>query len=225
MTRIAVDLPAGRVTVSAELALPVGAPWAAMALAHGAGAGMDHPFLRGFAESLCAVGVATLRFAFPYREAGRRMPGPAAHAIATWAATMGELAQALPDVPQVAAGRSYGGRMASMAAAESRIAPDALVYLGYPYHPPGKPDATRGAHLCDVAAPQLFVTGTADPFVQPGEDFARAVGESPDAEIVWIDGGAHSFEVRGRRRAPEDVGADLAAVVAPWLRTRLVPGV
>lgn len=224
MTRIPVDLPAGRVTVSAELTRPVAAPWAAMVLAHGAGAGMDHPFLRGFADSLGGAGVATLRFTFPYREAGRRMPGPAAHAIATWEAATGELARALPGVPQVAAGKSYGGRMASMAAAEGRIAPAALVYLGYPYHPPGKPDATRGAHLRDVAAPQLFVTGTADPFVQPGEDFARAVEVSPDAEIVWIDGGGHSFEVRGRRRAPEEVGADLAAVVVGWLRSRLAPG-
>ena len=100
------------------------------------------------------------------------------------------------------------------------IAPGALVYLGYPFHPPGKPEATRGAHLAQIAAPQLFVEGTADPFIQPVDEFQAAVGASPDAEIVWIAGGGHSFEVRGARRPADDVGADLVASVLPWLRAR-----
>jgi predicted alpha/beta-hydrolase family hydrolase len=220
---IAVPLPAGEVTVSAEFEPALaGEPWAALALAHGAGAGMDHPFLVSFASALRAQSIATLRFAFPYREAGRRMPGPAAHAIATWAAVMPELARTAPGVPLIAAGKSYGGRMASMAAADGVIDPAALVYLGYPFHPPGKPEAPRGEHLPRVTAPQLFVEGDADPFIQPLEQFEAAVATSPDAEIQWIPGGGHSFEVKGRRRPADVVGAELAAsVVVPWLRTCL----
>lgn len=221
MTKLAVPLPTGVVTVSAEFEPAHGDPWAALALAHGAGAGMEHPFLTGFAAALRAEGIATLRFDFPYREAGRRMPGPAAHAIATWASVMPELARLAPGVPQVAAGKSYGGRMASMAAAEGRISPDALVYLGYPFHPPGKPDAPRGEHLPRVTAPQLFVEGDADPFIQPLAQFEAAVATSPDAEILWTPGGGHSFDVAGRRRPADAVGAELAASLVPWLRARL----
>lgn len=222
MTRIAVELPSGEVTVRAALALPAGAPTAALALAHGAGAGMDHPFLVGVAEALCEAGIATLRFDFPYREVGRRMPGPATHAITTWTAVMAELSRAVPggsSVPRIAAGKSYGGRMASMAAADGAITPDGLVYLGYPFHPPGKPDAPRSAHLARIAAPQLFVEGTVDPFIQPIAQFEQAVGACSDADIAWIGGGRHSFEVTGARRPPEQIGADLASVVVGWVRT------
>ena len=223
MTALTVVLPAGEVTVSTLFDAPAdpGSTWAAVALAHGAGAGMDHPFLTGFAGALNDAGIATLRFVFPYREAERRMPGPAAHAVATWSAVMPELARLAPGVPQVAAGKSYGGRMASVAAADGVIAPDALVYLGYPFHAPGKPEAPRGAHLARIAAPQLFVEGSADPFIQPVDQFRAAVDTCADSGIVWIAGGAHSFEVRGARRTPADVGAGLAASVVPWLRARL----
>ncbi|MBN9175995.1 MAG: dienelactone hydrolase family protein [Microbacterium sp.] len=223
MTQLDVLLPSGavRVTTAWEDPPSVPAPAAVVALAHGAGAGMDHPFLVGFAAALRDEGVATLRFAFPYREAGRRMPGPPSHAIATWAAVAAEVARRAPGVPFVAAGKSYGGRMASLAAADGVIGPAALVYLGYPFHAPGKPDRTRGEHLARVAAPQLFVEGDADPFIQPIADFEASVAASPDAEIVWIPGGGHSFEVKGRRAAPGEVGAALAPTVAAWLRPRL----
>ena len=222
MTPLTVALPAGDVTVSTVFDGPADPTdaWIAVALAHGAGAGLEHPFLAGFAGALAEQGGATLRFAFPYREAGRRMPGPPAHAVATWVAVMAELVRRAPGVPHVAAGKSYGGRMASVAAADGVIAPAALVYLGYPFHPPGKPEATRGAHLAQIAAPQLFVEGTADPFIQPLDEFQAAVGASPDAEIVWIAGGGHSFEVRGAPRPADNVGADLVASVLPWLRAR-----
>ena len=223
MIRIAVDLPKGQVAVSAELELPESGarPWAAVVLAHGAGAGMDHPFLVGFARALRAEGIATLRFVFPYIEAGRRMPGPAPHAVATWGAVAAHLGAALPGVPFVAAGKSYGGRMASVAAADGVIDPAALVYLGYPFHPPGQPEKTRGEHLARVVAPQLFVEGTNDPFIQPVDAFESAVATCRTAEIAWIPGGGHSFEVAGTRRTPDMVGAELAAsVVVPWLRPR-----
>ena len=118
MTALDVALPSGAVRVTTAWEEPAVAPRAVVALALGAGAGMDHPFLVGFAAGLRSEGFATLRFAFPYREAGRRMPGPAPHAVATWAAVAAEISRIASGVPFVAAGKSYGGRMASMAAAE-----------------------------------------------------------------------------------------------------------
>ncbi|QOC25223.1 dienelactone hydrolase family protein [Microbacterium hominis] len=214
-----VALPAGVVTVSTALSAAE-SPWAVMALAHGAGAGMEHPFLIGFADALAAEGVGVLRFAFPYAQAGRRMPGPAAHAVAAWTAAVAAAGAADAGVPLFAAGKSYGGRMASMAAADGVISPAGLVYLGYPLHPPGAPEKLRAAHLPSVAAPQLFVEGTADPFIQPRAQFEEVVATCRDASVVWVDGGGHSFEVKGRRRPAAEVGAGLAASVVPWLRAR-----
>ena len=135
---------------------PVDDAWAVAAIAHGAGAGYRHPFLVGFAGALHEHGIATLRFNFPYVEAGRRMPGPAAHAVSTWSAVQAWVADH-STAPLWACGKSYGGRMASMAAAEGAIAPAGLIYLGYPLHPPGEPAKARVAHLPDVPQPQLFV--------------------------------------------------------------------
>ena len=225
MTRLSVILPAREVTVSTILERPDDAsggdaPWAAVTLAHGAGAGPEHPFLAGLANALRESGIVVLRFAFPSREAGRRLPGPPAQALATWAAVMAELERAAPGIPHIAAGKSYGGRMASVATADGLIDPRALVYLGYPFHAPGKPEAPRGDHLPRIGAPQLFVEGTRDPFIQPLQQFEEAVATSPDAEIVWVDGGNHSFEVRGARRPPDEIGAALAPTVVDWLRAR-----
>lgn len=215
--RVPVGLPVGPAEVSAELHVPDGA-WAFVAVAHGAGAGYRHPFLVGFSRGLEREGVATLRFNFPYVEAGRRMPGPAAHAVATWTAVQSVAAERAGGAPLFAAGKSYGGRMASMAAAEGMIAPAGLIYLGYPLHPPGSPEKARTAHLPDVSQPQLFVEGTTDPFIDPHEQLEQAVASCRRAEIAWIDGGGHSFEVKGRKRPADEIGADLAPLVAEWMR-------
>lgn len=215
--RIPVALPAGQVEVPAVLDSD-SAPWAAVVLAHGAGAGHGHPFLAGFAAALQGAGAAVLRFDFPYAASGRRMPGPAAHAIAAWAAAMARLGAEVPGVPLFAAGKSYGGRMASMAAAEGAIDPTGLVYLGYPLHPPGRPDRPRVEHLPSIVQPQLFVEGTNDPFVDPHDQLEAAVASCRAATLVWIEGGGHSFEVKGRTRPPAQVGAELAPTVVDWMR-------
>ncbi|WP_127474377.1 alpha/beta family hydrolase [Microbacterium sulfonylureivorans] len=217
--RVVVGLPSSTVEVSASLGRPDDA-WALLAIAHGAGAGYRHPFFSGFVRALHAEGVATLRFNFPYLEAGRRMPGPAAHAVTTWEAVQAAAVAREPALPFWASGKSYGGRMASMAAAEGRIAPSGLVYLGYPLHPPGDPAKARVAHLPAVVPPQLFVEGSNDPFVQPLAQLEEAVASCRDAEILWIDGGGHSFEVKGRKRPAEEIGAELAPLVAAWMRRR-----
>lgn len=214
-----VDLPAGPVEVSVDHE-PADRPWATLVIAHGAGAGFRHPFLVGFARGMRAEGVSTVRFNFAYVEAGRRMPGPAAHATAAWRSVMSFAGEHADTGPVWAAGKSYGGRMASLAAAEGLIAPAGLVYLGYPLHPPGDPSAPRLTHLPAVTAPQLFVEGTNDPFIVPHDQFEGAVASCRDATIAWIDGGGHSFEVKGRRRGADEIGAALAPLVARFMRGR-----
>lgn len=217
--RLSVALPSATVEVSADSRVPDDA-WAIMAIAHGAGAGYRHPFLLGFARAMNELGVATVRFNFPYSEVGRRMPGPAAHAIATWAVVAEFAATLVDDAAVWAAGKSYGGRMASMAAAEGAIGPAGLVYVGYPLHPPGDPAKARVAHLPDVSAPQLFVEGTNDPFVDPHSQLDEAVASCQDAALSWIEGGGHSFEVKGHKRPAEEIGASLAPLVVDWMREK-----
>lgn len=208
-----VELPGGAVSVSAEWAEGTGR--GTVIVAHGAGAGMEHPFLTGFTDALNARGFSTMRFNFPYREHGRRMPGPAAHAILTWRAAVAAV-RARGDGPVWAAGKSYGGRMASMAVAEG-LEIDALIYLGYPLHAPGKPEKPRAEHLSAIAAAQLFIEGANDPFIQPLAQFEEVVATCQDARVEWIDGGGHSFEVKGNKRAPEVVGASLVPLVDTFI--------
>lgn len=219
MTSVLVELPSGDVEVRTAVDPArgrAGSPRGIIVLAHGAGAGMDHPFLAGVADTFAGAGFDVVRFAFPYAQRGRRMPGPAAHAVAAWRAVFTDAARRQPDVPVIAVGRSYGGRMASMAAAEGVIAPAALAYLGYPLHPPGAPEKLRADHLPAIAAPQLFVSGTADPFLQPLEQFTAVADGLSRASILWVEGARHSFEVKGATRESAVIGADIARLVDPW---------
>lgn len=213
MPSIPVQLSTGSVTVSADWS--EGTRDDVVVIAHGAGTGKDHPFLTGFAEALGELGFATLRFNFPYVEKGRRMPGPAAHAIATWNAVVALARERAPRSRIWATGKSYGGRMASMAVAEG-LAVDGLAYLGYPLHPPGRPEKPRAEHLPAISVPQLFVEGSNDPFIQPVDQFEAVVQTCQDARVVWIDGGGHTFEVKGRKRPAEQIGASLAPYIATF---------
>ncbi len=204
--------------VPAVLAEPADA-WTVVVVAHGAGAGMRHPFLAGFAEGLTAAGVATLRFDFPYLAAGRRMPGAAGQSIQAWDAAFALARARAGGRPVFAAGKSYGGRMASMAAAQGVIDPAGLVYLGYPLHPPGRPDRLRTEHLPQIAQRQLFLSGRRDPFVDPHEQLEAAVAACQDATLEWRDGG-HSFEVAGRKQPADEIGAAVAAPVVEWILTQ-----
>jgi uncharacterized protein len=212
-----VTLSVGDIPLSGIYARP-DHPFAALVVAHGAGAGMDHPFLHGFTRALNAVGVATLRFNFPYREAGRKFPDRPPAAIAAWRAAMDAAAARSDGEPLWAAGKSFGGRMASMAVAEGMPAAG-LVYLGYPLHPPGKPEKLRDEHLYGLALPMLFLQGTRDPFATPEllEDVVARIG--PTAVLQWCEGGDHSFGIPGVRRSADEVGASLAEPVAAFLRS------
>jgi predicted alpha/beta-hydrolase family hydrolase len=215
--RIEIELEDGR-TVSGASLSPRGAV-ATLVLAPGAGAGMDHPFLAGFARAIGDLGIATLRFNFVYAEAGRRSPDAEPTLRAAWLAAFDAAASRSKRRPVWAGGKSLGGRMASMAAADGMPAAG-LVFLGYPLHPPGKPERIRDAHLPRIAVPMLFLEGTRDPFATP-ELLHRTVRRLGGlAELVEIEGGDHSFNVRGAKRAPRDVGAGLAAPAAEFIRRR-----
>ncbi|WP_433677028.1 alpha/beta hydrolase family protein [Microbacterium gorillae] len=214
---IPVLLPAGT-EIAIHIAVePVVDARATLILAHGAGSTMDHGFLVGMAAALRGSGIATVRFNFPYVEAGRRMPGPATHALATWEAVAAHVDQH-PELsgPTWFAGRSYGGRMASMAVAEG-LPTAGLIYLGYPLHAPGKPEAPRADHLPRIAQPQLFISGTRDPFVDPHSQLEEAVAACINAQLHWVDGGTHGFEVKGNKRTADVIGAELAPVVSDFI--------
>lgn len=213
-TRVPVALRTGSMTVSMVREEPDVASIGTAIIAHGAGAGMDHPFIVGFARALRGAGITTVRFNFPAMEAGRRIVGPVSHGVATWHAVR-EAVEA--DGPVWLMGKSYGGRVASLAVAEGAKA-DALVYLGYPLHAPGRPDRARGAHLSEISVPQLFVSGTRDPFVDPHEQFEAAVAAAPAGRIAWVTGATHAFEVAGRKCEADAIGAGLAPIVAGFVQ-------
>jgi uncharacterized protein len=204
-------------SVSARYGRPP-SPFATIVVAHGAGAGMDHPFLVGFTAACVDEGLATLRFNFPYLEAGRRAPDPEATLRDAWRAAFDAASSRADGTPVWASGKSLGGRIASMCAADAEIAPDGLVFLGYPLHPPGKPERIRDEHLYRIEVPMLFLQGTADPFAT--SDLLHGVIErlGGRATLLPFEGAGHSFEVRGAKRDPRAAGASLAPAAAAFIR-------
>lgn len=218
--RITVPLPIGDVEVSAAAGTPEPEieTWATVVVTHGAGAAYDQPVLVDYARALRVAGIATLRFNFPYREQGRSFPDRPPAAIATWNAAYASAASFTPPaIPIWASGRSFGGRMASMAAAAGMDVAG-LVYLAYPLHAPGKPDVLRREHLDAITAPQLFLQGTNDPFAIPNAALDAIAMRIPQAQVQWIAGGDHSFGVKGQKRTPNEIADDLAARTIAFMR-------
>jgi predicted alpha/beta-hydrolase family hydrolase len=191
-------------------------------LAHGAGAGMHHRFMVAIADALGRHGVATLRYQFPYTEAGGRRPDPPAMLEATVRAAVATAAQVAPDLPLVAGGKSMGGRMTSGAQARRPLDGVAgLIFLGFPLHPARQPATTRADHLGRVAIPMLFLQGTRDELAEFGliSQTCRALGER--ATLHPVEGADHGFEVLKRSgRTDAEVLEELAGTVAEWCRTR-----
>jgi uncharacterized protein len=190
---------------------------AMLVLGHGAGSPMGAPLLAGFCEAIAGLGVATLRFDFPYMREGRRAPDRAPVLIAAYRAAFAEAQERADGMPVFAGGRSMGGRMASMAVAEGMPA-TGLVFLAYPLHPPGTPEKIRDAHLYDIAVPMLFVQGTRDTFAQPDLLAGALERLGSHAELVAIEGGDHGFKVAGGQRDPHRIGQSLAAPAAAFVR-------
>jgi hypothetical protein len=202
--------------VSAILQRPPDARWLYV-LAHGAGAGMHHSFMSSIAALLGERGVATLRYQFPYVEAGRRLPDPPALLERTVRAAVTEAARRAPDLPLLAGGKSMGGRMTSQAqAAEPLAGVRGIVFLGFPLHPPDKPSTARAEHLAKVEVPMLFLQGTRDDLADL--DLLRPVlSPLPHADLVVVDGADHSFRVPARSgRRTADVPGELADAVGAF---------
>jgi predicted alpha/beta-hydrolase family hydrolase len=192
---------------------------AALALAHGAGAGMRHPFVESVAQRLAARGVATLRYQFPYMERGARRPDPPSLAVACVRAAV-EVAQKLAEgLPLFAGGKSFGGRMTSTAAAASPLpGVRGLVFLGFPLHASGRPGSERAAHLRDVGVPMLFVQGTRDTLADLALVRPLCASLGTRARLHVVEGGDHSFHVRkSSGRSDDAVQDELADAIAGWI--------
>ncbi len=198
------------------------APRAARAvyvLAHGAGAGMTHPFMAKFAGLLAERGIATFRYQFPYMEKGGGRPDVPKVAEATVSAAVAEARRLKPKLPVFAGGKSFGGRMTSQAEANDLLpGVRGLAFLGFPLHPPGAPSDARAAHLAGVHVPMLFLQGTKDEFAHLDllQPLVKKLGRK--ARLHLIPDANHSFRVpakSGRKEA--DVMAELADTLAGWI--------
>jgi predicted alpha/beta-hydrolase family hydrolase len=203
---------------------PVSAAWdgakgavATLAVAPGAGSGLEAPFLDGFARAMSERGIAVLRFNFLYRERGRKAPDPEGTLGEVWLAAFEAATARAGGAPVFVGGKSLGGRIASICVADGMPA-SGLVFLGYPLHPPGKPERIRDDHLRRIEVPMLFLQGTRDPFAKP-ELLAGALKKlGTRAEHVPIEGGDHSFRVPGRKVPDAEIGAGLAEPAAAFIR-------
>jgi uncharacterized protein len=202
-----------------------------IALAHGAGAPMDSPFMAFIGEGLARHGYRVARFEFPYmaaRRAGgnRRPPDRPEVLLETWRHVIAELGADLGPERLVIGGKSLGGRIASMIADDAGVR--GLVCLGYPFHPPGKPvqephEDVRIAHLCRLRTPALIVQGTRDPFGRPEE--VGGYGLSPAIAVHWLKDGDHGFVPRKRSgRTPQQNLEEALQAIAGFLAARCRPG-
>jgi uncharacterized protein len=201
-------------TVSALLLIPSQAR-ACYVLAHGAGAGMFHPFMQVVAKELAERGVATLRYQFPYMEAGGKRPDPPRIAHATVRAAVAQAARLMAPLPLIAGGKSFGGRMTSQTQAASALpGVRGLIFLGFPLHPAGRPSDERAAHLFQVELPMLFLQGTRDRLAALGllEPLVERLG--PRASLRLLQDADHSFRVPARADAA--VKREMMDSIAEW---------
>ena len=211
-----VDVPGGSVSIRFDG--PTDAD-VLLVLAHGAGAAMDSEFMRVIAEAISEHDVRVCRFNFPYMERGRKVPDRQPVLEDTYRAVLGQIAPGFSSV--VLGGKSLGGRIASHIVATGTTV-DGLVFLGYPLHPPGRPDRIRKEHLADIEVPMLFVEGTRDSFC-PLDTLEQVRAElQADTEVAVIDDGDHSLKVRkSSGRTTQDAWREAADAVVAWLAKKV----
>ena len=198
---------------------------AALILAHGAGAGQRSPFMTAFAEGLSGLGLDAVTFNFLYTEQKRRVPDKAAALESCYRAVIDAVATRL-DAPArtlFIGGKSMGGRIATqVAAADTSLPVAGLVLLGYPLHPPGRPEQRRDQHLASVKRPMLFVQGERDTFGTPSELASALTPLDPPATLEVVQRGDHSFKVPGAGAREQAVIYDrVQRTIAEWISARL----
>jgi predicted alpha/beta-hydrolase family hydrolase len=188
-------------------------------LAHGAGAGMAHPFIHAVAAGLAERDIATLRYQFPYMEAGAKRPDPPRLAHATVRAAAAEAARLAPTLALIAGGKSFGGRMTSQAQAASALpGVCGLAFLGFPLHPAKRPSDERAKHLLDVQVPMLFLQGARDQLADPQllSSVTKRLGER--ASLHLFEDADHSFHVPARTgRKDADVRSEMLDTLVAWI--------
>lgn len=195
-----------------------------LVLAHGAGAGMEHAFMEAMAKELAGKGVATLRFSFPYMARGRKAPDRQPVLLTAVEAAVAEGARLAGGRSLFAGGKSMGGRMTSLAAADGRLEDCALrgfVFFGFPLHPAGRPSAQRGDHLSRVGFPLLFLQGDRDSLADL-ELLRPVVAELGSRATLHVEDGAdHGFHVlKGSGRTDAEVLDSVAGTAARWMMAR-----
>ena len=188
--------------------------------APGAGSNINDPFGAYLSQRLVQAGFASVRFQFPYMEAGKRRPDPTSLLEDTWKQVIETVR--VPDTKLIIGGRSMGGRIASYVAAQGTAQGtgiDALALFAYPLHPPGNPSKLRDRHLPDIPAPTLFCSGTRDAFATP-EELAAAASTVPRATVHPLEGADHGFAVlKSSGRTREDVWSEATGFLLSWLET------
>jgi len=207
----------GACEVSAILVRPAKPRWL-LALAHGAGAGMRHPFLGALAHELSAVDIATFRYQFPYMEQRRRAPDRPPVLTATVAAAVHAAQHAAPGLPLLAGGKSMGGLMTSTAASQQPLDQvRGLVFFGFPLHPPNQPGIKRADHLAKVTVPMLFLQGSRDTFADLALLRPVCAKLNPQPTLHIIESADHSFHVlKSSGKTDAEILRELAQSTASW---------
>ena len=211
-------IPVGSERISGLLIRPPAAK-ALYLFAHGAGAGMTHKAIESNAKGLASLGIATLRYQFPYMEKGSRRPDPPKIAHLAVRAAAAKAAELAPDLTLFAGGRSFGGRMTSQAQALDPMAGvRGLALLGFPLHPAGKPGVERAEHLSDIEIPMLFISGDRDALAEHGllNDVVEKLG--PNARLHSVSNADHSFKVAAKSgRTSAEVEAEVLNTLTKWI--------
>lgn len=226
--RVAIGSGAKAADVSARHYEAAAESLAWLVLAPGAGAGHDHRFMVAFGRGLSSRGLQVVTFNFPYVERGRRVPDPNATLEACWVAVLAAVSQrAGAGARLFAGGKSMGGRIASQVAARTGavaaqgfgLALHGLVFLGYPLHPPGRPEQRRTQHWPAVHVPALFVQGSRDAFASPEELRAELPRFGGGTTLLVVDGGDHSLAVpRSSGRRQEEIDAQVQDAIVEWVK-------
>jgi predicted alpha/beta-hydrolase family hydrolase len=217
-----------RTTIAVSEAVNVSGLWqcpaesqACLVFAHGAGAGMDHPFMAAVADGLEDLGFATLRYQFPYMESRSKRPDPPGLCHATVRAAAAAARELVPSLPLFAGGKSFGGRMTSQAQALSPLPHvHGIGFLGFPLHPPKEPSVARAQHLFKIKIPLLFLQGARDAFADLAllQPLVKQLGQA--ATLILFEDADHSFHVPVRSgRRDTEVQTEMLSALANWMRS------